>query len=157
MVWLCLPTNRVDRPVSTYRPLYRWRPQRSNPAAKRAMGARKNRQAPRQMVHISVHRILDRRRVDHVFCRCTDIDGGFLDRASRTYRLCDGRRIDGNDIHLWRLHARTGVHLYVPLAAYPDGDDGRKIADRYLSGLARRTTGFGEKSRSTARCCWRLH
>src|SRR3546814_8615957 len=77
---------------------------------------------------LSGDRLLDRWRVDSLFRRCADADAGFLDRAGGARRLWHGRGAHRDDLRPWRFHARTGVHLYVPLAAYPDRDDGRKIA-----------------------------
>jgi hypothetical protein len=106
---------------------------------------------------IYLRSLLDGRRVDHLFRRRADAAARFLDRQCGQRRLCDGRRADRDDLRLRRLHARTGVHLHVPLAAHPDRDARRKIADRHLQGLARRTARFGQKGRSAARFAWRLH
>ena len=50
----------------------------------------------------------------------------------------DRRHPDRDDLRLRRLHARTGLHLHVPLAAHPGRDDGRGHPDRHLQRLARR-------------------
>ena len=53
-------------------------------------------------------------------------------------RLFHHRHPDGHHLHLRRLHARTGLHLHVPVAAHPGRDARRGIAHRHLQCLARR-------------------
>jgi hypothetical protein len=59
-------------------------------------------------------------------------------RAGGLRGLCDRRHPDGHDLRLRRLHARTGLHLHVPLAAHPGRDDGRGHDHGRLSRVARR-------------------
>jgi len=43
-----------------------------------------------------------------------------------------------NGFHFWRLHARTGLQLHVPMAPHPGGDDGPRNPDRRLPRMAGR-------------------
>ena len=156
LVRLCLPADGLDRCVPARRPVRRWRPQRAHASRQGAMDGAKNGPAAVQVEHLSVHRLLDRRCLDHVFCRCAYPGGRLLDRPGRLRCLCLGRDPDRNNLRLRRVHARAGMHLHVPLAAHPDRDDGRKFTDRDLQGLARRTAWEPEKGRSPSRQLWRL-
>ena len=84
--------------------------------------AGKARQAGAQIRHLAGDRGGDRRRLDLLFRRCADAGARIRHRHARLCRLCDGRRADLHHLPAWRLHARAGVHLHVPLAAHPDGD-----------------------------------
>ena len=61
------------------------------------------------------------------------------------------RHPDRHHLHLRRLHARAGLHLHVPLAAHPGGDDGRGDADRRLPRLARRAARQAPQGRGRRR------
>ena len=121
------------------------------------MGPAENRQAPRQMVGMAVYRLLDRGRVDHVFRRRADIGARFLVWRGGARCVCDGRHIDRNNLHLRRFHARTAVHLYVPVAANPDCDDGRKVVARDLQGMAWGKARQFEGGASRSGCIRRLY
>ena len=53
---------------------------------------------------------------------------------------------DRDHLHLRRLPARAGVHLHVPLAAHPERDARREVADRHLQGMARRAADPGHQA-----------
>jgi NAD-dependent dihydropyrimidine dehydrogenase PreA subunit len=74
-------------------------------------------------------------------------------RAGALRGLCDRRHPDGDDLRLRRLHARTGLHLHVPLAAHPGGDDGRGHDHGRLSRLARRAARGKGKDRENLGDC----
>ena len=58
------------------------------------------------------------------------------DRPGADRRLYLDRHPDRHDLYVRRLHARTGLHLHVPLAAHPGGDARREVAERHLSTIA---------------------
>ena len=66
--------------------------------------------------------------------------GLYLDRYPHGDHLCAGR-----------LHARAGLHLHVPVAAYPGGADRRVGAQRHLPLRSRRKAHVAEEGRRTAR------
>ena len=110
-----------------------------------------------QVGGLSRHRLLDRRCVDHVFRRRADAHPRFLERHRRPDRLCHGRGADRHDLLARRVHARTGVHLHVPLAAHPDRDARREEPDRHLQGLARRAARQRQEGGKEPRTLRRLH
>ena len=147
-----LPADRLDRPVPACRPLHRRRPQCANRVCKRRRGAR--RRFSSALAKWSIYLVISFWTGGAwimYFADAPTLTRDFWTRQCSQRGLCDGRRADRDHLHLRRLHARTGVHLHVPLAAHPDRDDRRKIADRHLQGMARRTAWFGEKGRSAAR------
>ena len=93
----------------------------------------------RQARALAGHRVLDRRRLDHVFRRCADRDAASSGRGGRRHRsLCLHLPVHRHHLSAGRLGARAGLHLYVPLAALPGRDARRAEPHRYLPGLARR-------------------
>ena len=60
------------------------------------------------------------------------------DRRGAGHRLHHRRHPHRDDLRLRRLHARAGLHLYVPLAAHPGRHARRGFAARHLQRLARR-------------------
>ncbi len=118
-------------------------PQCADAAASRALELCQVADAADQMGDLVVDRGWHRRGLGVLFHRCADTgarsghpagapDGLRHDRASYRHHLC-----------LWRLPARAGLHLHVPLAAHSGGDDGRGHTDRRLSRLARRAARQG--------------
>ena len=68
-------------------------------------------------------------------------------------RLYHHRRPDRHDLLLWRLRARTGLHLCLPLAAHSGRDDGRGHDHRRLSRMARRAARQASQGRGR-RAVW---
>ena len=66
----------------------------------------------------------NRWRLGILFYRCAAIGPRFGndDRASGGLRY--NRCTDSDDVFVWRIYARTGVYLHVPMAAHPRCDDG---------------------------------
>ena len=71
-------------------------------------------------------------------------------------RLCLDRHAHRHHLHLRRLPARAGLHLHVPMAAHPGGDDGRRDHHRRLPRLARRAARQAPQGRGRRRAR-RLH
>ena len=138
LVRLCLPADRLDRPVPACRPLHRRGSQRPTAPAQGTVDRRQGGPPPAQVVDLSRHLVLDWRRLDHVLRRRTDPGARILDRPGRPGGLWLGRGADLHHLLARRLHARAGVHLHVPLAAHPGRDARREEPDRHLQGLARR-------------------
>ena len=82
-------------------------------------------------------RLLDRRRLDHVFRRCADGDTGILGGRCQHAGLWLHPAVYRNHLSAGRLGARAGLHVYVPLAAFSGIDAGRTEHHRHVSGLAR--------------------
>ena len=98
----------------------------------------------------------DGRGLGLLLCRCAQSRARPRDPASRPCGLCHHRRAHRHDLYLWWLHARTDLHLHVPLAPHPRRDDGPRHADRRLpqmaGGAARE--GWGEAPASRRRRDW---
>ena len=88
--------------------------------------------------NLAPRRLLDRRRVDHVLCRCADRHARILERYGLLAGLFLYWLVHGDDLSSGRLGARAGLHLYVSLATLSGGHARRADADRHLSRLARR-------------------
>ncbi len=123
-VWcgLCLPADGLDRSFHVGRALIEGDRNARRKLDQQPLVRRQGRQEDRQARGVAADRGGDRRRLGHVFQRCTH--GGARDRdaAGGIGRLFVLRPVHGDDLPAGRVGARAGLHLYVPLAAHPGGD-----------------------------------
>ncbi len=105
---------------------------------KRQVGSAQVAAAADQMDALGADRPGDRRRLGVLLHRCADAGGEPGHRRRASGRLYHHRGDDRDHRAVRRLRPRAGLHLHVPLAAHPGGDDGRGHADRRLSRLAGR-------------------
>ena len=120
LVRLYLPADGLDRPLHPGRTLDRGRPKRPRPALERAVDARKVRLRADEMGGLAA----DRRRppaapgcsTSPTRRRCCAISSPSRRPPVAYISIGDP---DRDDLRLRRLHARTGLHLHVPLAAHP--------------------------------------
>ena len=73
-----------------------------------------------------------RRRLDLLLRRRADAARQFVTGEAPADRLHHRRHPHRDDLRLRRLHARTGLHLYVPVAAHPGRHARRGLAPRHL-------------------------
>ena len=95
-------------------------------------------------------RVVDRRRLGALFRRRADAGEGSCHLPGPGDRLALDRHPHLHDLFARRLHARAGLHLYVPVAAHPGGADRRTRAERHLPLRPRRAARFAEAERAVA-------
>ena len=153
LVRLSLPADGLDRSVLRRRTLRRRRSPRAD--AQGQVGRRADAQARlrdrAQAFDLADDRLVDRRRLGALFQRRADAGEGAPDLPGADDRLYLDRHPDGDDLCARRLHARAGLHLYVPVAAHPGRAHRRMGAQRHLSLRPRREAHFGEEGRGAAR------
>ena len=113
LVRLCLPPNRLDRPFILTE---RWvEGDRNAPAC--VCGTRPGAQDPAgadEMDDLAADRAGDGRRLDLLFHRCADAFARPVHRAGPSCRLYHHGDPDRDHLRLWRVRARTDLHLCLP-------------------------------------------
>ena len=131
LVRLRLPADGLDRPLHPHRALGRGRPQRPRPALERALVAAQGAAAADQVGDLAAS---SRSRPAAPGCSTSPTRRRCCATSSRCRRhpvaYVTIARPDRHHLRLRRLLARAGLHLHLPLAAHPGGDDGRGDADR---------------------------
>ena len=136
---LFLVTSLVGRvwcgytcPQTVWTDLFMWverrdrrRPQRAHEARRGAADVDTVWRKIAEARGLAGHRVLDRRRLDHVLRRCADGDVEFWRGSAVGRGLFLHRPVHRHHLPAGRLGARAGVHLHVPVAALPGGDAGR--------------------------------
>ena len=160
VVRLSVSADGVDRPVRHCRALDRGRPARTPAARPAAVDFRARCAHGFEAFLVADDRLVDRRRLGAVFRRRADAGEESGDVPGAARRLCLYRHADFYDLRAGRLDARTGLRLYVPVAAHPGGVDRRIRAQRHLSLRPRRAARLAEEGGGAARA-WpagrRLH
>ncbi len=89
-------------------------------------------QARFQACDLARDRLVDRRRLGALLCRCADprLATRHLPGAERRLRV--DRDPDLHDLYARRAHARAGLHLHVPVAAHPGRPHRRAFAGDHL-------------------------
>ncbi len=95
-------------------------------------------------------RVVDRRRLGSLFQRCADAGEAACHLPGADAGLYLDRDLDGHDLCARRLHARAGLRLHVPVAAYPGGAYRRMGAQRHLQIRPRRKAHLAEEGERTA-------
>ncbi len=156
LVRLSLPANRVDRLV-----LRGGAPDRGRPARAHEEGCRRRSDEARayfrnrpQTFDLAVDRLVDRRRLGSLLQRRTDAGETARHLPGAHGGLSLDRYSHGHDLSARGLHARAGLHLYVPMAAHPGSPHRRMGAQCHLSLRPGRKAHLGEESGRTARA-WR--
>ena len=85
-----------------------------------------------QTLDLADDRVVDRRRLGALFQRCADIGDAAGDVPGADAGLYLDRDPDRDDLRARRLHARAGLRLYVPVAAYSGRAHRRMGAQRHL-------------------------
>ena len=104
-----------------------------------------------QAFDLASDRVVDRRRLGSLLQRCADAGEAACDLPGADAGLYLDRHIDGNDLCARRLHARTGLRLHVPVAAYPGRAHRRMGAQRHLQIRPRRKAHVAEEGERIAR------
>ena len=84
----------------------------------------KNLKTNAEVRHLACHICRHRRRLGVLLRRRADLGRRSPDLSGLGDGLFDHRRSHLHHFQSWRSHARTGLHIHVPLAAHPSGNDG---------------------------------
>jgi hypothetical protein len=90
-------------------------------------------------------RLVDRRRLGSLLCRCADAGEGACDVRGAANRLHLDRYSHLHDLCARWLHARTSLRLYVPVAAHPGRADRRMGAQCRLPLRSRGAAAFAKE------------
>ena len=116
-------------------------------ADKGSWSARAGRAQGAQAFYLADDRLVDRWRVGALLRGRSNPGPRPRDLPGALVGLSLDRDPDFHDLRAGRPHARTGVHLHVPLAAYPGRADRRVGAERHLSRRSRRAEDVAQESR----------
>ena len=134
LVRIFVSANRVDGFVLRRRTPDRGRPPRAHEKGRRARHAEAGalRRDHAEAFDLADDRVVDRRRLGALFQRRTDADEAAGDVPGADAGLYLDRNPDRDHLSARRFHARAGLCLYVPMAAYPGGAHRRVGAQRHL-------------------------
>ena len=132
VVWISVPADGVDRPLSNHRTLDRRRPARAPAARPPAMDARSSGPSRNQAFSLADDRMVDRRRLGALLRGRAEPGQGPRDISGAAHRLCLHRASDVHDLRARRMDARASLRLHVPVAAHSSGADRRIRSQRHL-------------------------